>query len=475
MRIPFIGGSYAGRSLNVNAQRSINFFEGVDTNDAKDQISLYGTPGLDLFSALMIESATSKVRQLHVMRDVLYVIVGSAVYSVTLAGAATSLGAITTATGNVFMADNGTQIMIVDGTVNGHYIEAGALNNITDTDFPAADSVTFQDGYFIITELNTGRIWKSALYNANAWDALDYATAEAKPDYAKRVISTMRELWIFGETTIEPYYNSGNTDFPFERIQGSTLPVGIASAASIVDIAGTFFWLSNKGIVLKNSGYNATPISTPAIDYQISTYTTIDNAIGYTFTAEGHMFYVLAFPTHNITWLYDLTTGVWSEWQSYYNKDPAILWGRHRSNCCVRFGNKEIVGDYENGNLYILNMSTYTDNGQYIRHIRTGQCLAKDLTNVVYHQFAIDFEAGVGLIEGVQGENPLAALEWSNDGGHTWSNAYTTSIGEIGEYGRRAIWNKLGAGRSRIFRVTISDPVKIAIHGAYAEVEALTA
>jgi hypothetical protein len=85
----------------------------------------------------------------------------------------------------------------------------------------------------------------------------------------------------------------------------------------------------------------------------------------------------------------------------------------------------------------------------------------------------VDSSGYTYAIEDVQGHDPLASLEWSNDGGHTWSNAYTTAIGEIGEYGWRAVWNKLGAGRSRIFRVTISDPVKVAIHGAYAELEAL--
>jgi hypothetical protein len=545
----------------VNSQRCVNFFIAVDPNDAKAPLALYGTPGLKAFCELENEGANTCVRGAHEMKEVGYVIVGSNVYSVTTAGVKTLLGTISTSSGNVFMADNGTQILIVDESATAYYIEAGVLAAIADPDFPnPASATTYQDGYIVVTEKGTGKFYISGLYDVTTWNALDFATAEGDPDYALRVISANRELWVFGEKTVEAFWNSGNTDFPFERIQGSMIEQGIAAAASAVKIDGVFYWLTDKRKIVRNTGYQVQPISTPTVDYQLSTYNTVSDARGYTCTIEGHVWYVLAFPTEQKTWGYDLTTGYFFEWESYYNKDVSIPFGRHRSNCCVRLGGKEIVGDYENGKLYELDMNTYTDDGETIRRIRTAQFINKDRLNVQYHSFEIEFEAGVGLgtetamttactvsiaipgvvtapghgmevgtdftfsttgalptgitagttyyvistgladdtfqfsatdggaaintsgaQSGIHTLNwtlavaPQACLDWSDDGGHTFLNEHWKSIGNIGEYKNRAIWRRCGQARSRTFRLTISEPVKVVILGSYGTLEALAA
>ncbi len=67
------------------------------------------------------------------------------------------------------------------------------------------------------------------------------------------------------------------------------------------------------------------------------------------------------------------------------------------------------------------------------------------------------------------GYNPQAMLRWSDDGGHTWSNEHWTSIGLIGNYGKRAFWRRLGMTlkiRDRVYEVSGTDAVKIAIMGA---------
>jgi hypothetical protein len=60
-------------------------------------------------------------------------------------------------------------------------------------------------------------------------------------------------------------------------------------------------------------------------------------------------------------------------------------------------------------------------------------------------------------------------LRWSDDGGHTWSNEHWTSMGKIGSYGYRAFWRRLGMTdklRDRVYEVSGTDPVKLAITGA---------
>jgi len=67
------------------------------------------------------------------------------------------------------------------------------------------------------------------------------------------------------------------------------------------------------------------------------------------------------------------------------------------------------------------------------------------------------------------GYDPELMLRWSDDGGHTWSNEHWSTMGKIGEYGRRVFWRRMGMTlklRDRVYELSMTDPVKIAIMGA---------
>ena len=472
MQIPFIGGAYTSYSTNINAQRCVNLFPAIDQHEGKDPVALFGTPGLEELSSLSPTGFGYVVRGMHEFGKYLYVIMNTSVYSVTRGGVATLLGTISTTDSSVFFADNGTEVIFVDGSDNGYLITNNVLSTISDVDFPKASSVTFQDGYFIITKVGTGQIFVSGLYDGTTWDSLDFASAEASPDNAEVVISNAHDLWIFGSKVAEVFYNSGDVDFPYTRIPGAIVELGIQSGASAVTIGGVIYWLSTEKRVVRTRGYQFDTVSTPHIDYQISTYRTTSDARAYTYQVLGHIFYVLIFPTEGKTWVYDVTTDFWHEWQSYYQNPVTgyFDWGRHRANCISKFGDMYIAGDYQNGKLYKLKMDTYTDNLHEIQRIRSSQVVNKERLNVIWHELEVEFESGVGLITG-QGSSPQATLHWSDDGGHTWSNGYATSIGAIGKYTQRARWRRLGRSRNRVIRVTITDPVKVVMLGAYAKLE----
>ncbi len=73
----------------------------------------------------------------------------------------------------------------------------------------------------------------------------------------------------------------------------------------------------------------------------------------------------------------------------------------------------------------------------------------------------------------VVGANPQLMLRWSDDGGHTWNGERTTSMGRTGQYGTRAIFRRLGMTlklRDRVYEVSGTDPVKVAIMGAELQI-----
>jgi hypothetical protein len=239
--------------------------------------------------------------------------------------------------------------------------------------------------------------------------------------------------------------------------------IGCGAAASLVSMPEGIAWLDNFYRVVLCAGYAPAQISTPAIEYAFQGYATKSDAIAYSYKQEGHTFYVITFPTESRTWAYDLTTGFW------HTRVSGTGSGRHRGNCFAYFNGKNLVGDWQNGNIYELDLDTYTDvGGAYIVAKRACQAIHSGKNRMFHHVLELDMETGVGLVTG-HGSDPQVCLDWSNDGGHTWSNEHWTTMGAIGTYTTRARWSKLGSARQRVYRVTIDDPVKRVIIGAYLD------
>jgi hypothetical protein len=231
------------------------------------------------------------------------------------------------------------------------------------------------------------------------------------------------------------------------------------------------FWLGRdrrgQGIVYRANGYTGVRISTHAVEWQIQQYADLSDAIGYTYQQDGHSFYVLVFPSANTTWVYDAATQAWHERAGFVSG----MFTRHRGNCQMAFHNKIVIGDFENGNIYAFDLENYSDNGSIQKWLRTWRALPtgqNNLKRTAQHAMQLDCESGVGINLG-QGSDPQVMLRWSDDGGHTWSNEHWSSMGKIGQYYKRVLWRRLGMTvklRDRVYEVSGTDPVKIAIMGA---------
>lgn len=471
LEIPFVGAAYTGRAEAITAQTCVNFYPEKNPEGSSAVLSLIGSPGLVSFSDL---STTSPVLGLYAAGDYLYAVSNSTLYQVDTDGVATSKGALSTTTTPVGMAWNGTQLIIVNGT-DGYTYTPGTdtFAQIVDADFPAATSVCFLNGRFIVSKADSGRFYWSALYDGSSWTALGYATAEGSPDSLVTVGELKRELWLFGESTTEVWAAGKTSTSPFLRRSDAAINVGCAAIASLANDDSNWFWLGSSArgdnIVYMTNGYQAARISTNAIEYQIGTYSTISDAIGYVYQEEGHTFYVLTFPTGNATWVYDTLTGMWHERKSEYNSGVTNSQGRHRSNNHAFFDRKHIVGDYETGTLWEQALDVYTEGTCYIRRVRRCQTISDKQFRLFFADLQVLFQHGVGLITG-QGSDPKAMLRWSDDGGRTWSNELSVDIGAIGEYAARAIWYRLGYARNRVYELAVTDPVKVVVLGAYSNV-----
>lgn len=463
----FIGPSYTLSSVNIDCQRCINLYPEMNelgTGKEGEVAALLGTPGLSLLADLGV----GPIRGIHATKQGgrLFVVSANKLYELDATFTATEIGTLNSATGYVSMDDNGLQLVIVDGA-DGYYVTlaTNAFLEITDPDWMGANQVTYQDGYFIFNRPDTGQFYISDL-SSIAIDALDIASAEGSPDNIVGIISDHQDLWIFGQNSVEVFFNSGAAAFPFERTQGAFVEHGCAARFSIAKMNNAVFWLSSddkgQGMVYMASSYQPQRISTHAVEFAIQNYATISDAIAWTYQQNGHHFYVLNFPSAATTWVYDSSTGMWHE-RAY---TVAGEFQRHRAHVHSFAFGKHVVGDYENGNIYELSSTVYTDAGAEIVRRRVSPHITSGLKRIFYDTFQLDVETGTGLDGIAQGTDPQAFLEFSDDGGHTWSNEKWLAFGKIGQRKKRAIWRRLGQSRDRVFRVTISDPVKVVVLGA---------
>ena len=468
MKTPILGSAYVARSVNAADARMVNLFPEIVPEAGKEPAFLNRAPGLKF----KVSVGLGPIRGMWEYGGNLYVVSRDKLYKVDSSYAVTALGTVAGTSGPVSMADNGIQLFVAcNGPSYIYNSQTNVFAQITDGDFPGAVTVSYLDGYFVFNEPNSQKIWVTALLDGTSVDPLDFASAEGAPDGVVGIIADHREVWVFGTNSVEVWYNSGNADFPLSRIQGAFNELGCAAPYSIAKMDNGLFWLGKdargQGIVYRANGYTGQRISTHAVEWQIQQYANMSDAIGYTYQQDGHSFYVLIFPQANTTWVYDVATQAWHERAGFANGE----FTRHRSNCQAFFQGDVLVGDYQNAFVYSFDLDDFSDNGSIQKWLRSWRALptgANNLKRSAQHSLQLDLETGVGLNLG-QGSDPQVMLRWSDDGGHTWSSEHWVSIGKIGEFYRRAIWRRLGMTmkiRDRVYEVSGTDPVKIAIVGA---------
>lgn len=455
-KIPLLNAKYQARMLEDDQ----NFFLVAEQRGAGMMEGVYGTPGLSVFAT---SSSGGEGRCGRVVKGVLYCVFGDSFYSVSTSGTMSREGTLLTSSGVCYIEDNGLEVAVFDGTYGYIYtISTGIFAQITDTDFHYPGSLSFLDGYFIGHDPDTQQFGISGLYTGSVWAALDFASAEGRPDNVLRTLTSHREVWLFGAETTEPFYNSGAAAFPIERISGAFIEHGILAPASALVLDNTPIWLSfdprtGEKLVVRSSGYTPQIVNDAFMSYQLDQMTTLDDARAYGYIEFGQTFYVLVFPTEGKTFALNLKTNLWHKMASFPES------GRHRGNWFVSFSGKNLVGDYENGAIYEMSMNILDEAGEEIvRRWTMGEASGEDGNKLFHHDLIVKLETG--LTADTETES-MMMMDYTDNGGKTWSNERLLSAGLIGHYEGELRAKRLGCARRRHYRLKTSASRKWGILG----------
>lgn len=465
--LPIGFGFYKSSVTPFASQRCINWMPVAAEGPSLSGQMLKQMPGIDLFGTL----PKTGNRGAHVMAGIPYFVNDDTLYSMAADGASTVIGTITGA-GRVSMADNGVYlVVVVPGSLSYTYNkDTNTFAQITDLDFRPSDTVRFKDGYFTFTSSDGKVFFNSALNDPTSYNALDFGTAEIDPDAIISQEVDHNELFILGAETIEIFQNVGGTGFPFQRISGANISKGCHAKFGVVKFDNTFSFIGGgfnerTGIWKVSGSSSAAKISTDAIDSEIQKFTSeeISSAFADTMAIDGQILAFYTFESTRIesrTFVYNATASALSGSSVWFELSTGFTGGRWDAQSVVRAYGKILAADSATGRVGAMNSETFLDYGQPNLRQMTTTPFSQQGAPMFSGSLKVLFESGLGLTSGF-GSNPVAAMDFSDDGGYIFSSQTTRRIGKIGEYGRESVWNRQGRFPvSRIIRISVSDPVR---------------
>ena len=577
MKLPFVGGAYKGRSVNMDAQTCINLMVEKDAT-TPDGTCLVGTPGyLELTGGSGAPSLPIRQLLYPGFGTLTFAVAGDRFYEIEMATGAPvwtrrdTPGDITTTTGTVSMVHSGAttkQILIADSQRLFYYVYSGApaWSRVTAPISFKSNTVAYLDGRALMDDQNNpGRFYYTNLYDFGTINEFNFSNAEGSPDQLRGIFVDRRQIYLMGYQTTEIWYNSGDVNNPFQRYQGGFIEYGTLWPYTAQRCGNTLYWVarSTRGdtqVVRLADNYQVEVVSTAQIDYILQSssgswaYGALRSFWALTYQLDGHDCYVLQSP--NITLVFDAATNEWHQWRSGSTTTHVIsaaIAGRSDSASDLHFIFMGTTAS--DGKLYRLNTLYFTDNGTLIQRERVTHHTFDEQDRVRLSSIQLDAEestqdrlydvdtikspgypagstsirltTGIGIAQysagrtlfiqlndssihlatitgndavdtvnftepikngapasnwvGVYDDDTLT-IEWSKNGGKTWSSALTrhmgldldaagvfvTSIQGV-MYAWRIMVFKLGQARQWTFRFKTSAICRIIWRGLYAK------
>jgi hypothetical protein len=343
------------------------------------------------------------------------------------------------------ISGNNGDVTIVGG---GRYFvwDGATLTEPTAGAFSDIGSVTFLGGYTILTELGGRQFLWSALADAGTLPGLNFATAEARDDAIIQAQAINGNLWIFKSSSIEIWAATGQAnENAFSQIPGTTIDTGLRSFGLVTNIPNGAFFVGNDGKAYLAAGAQISPASNPAVETAIQQGEPTDC---FYYEDEGHSLCVIRFDDRP-AWVLDLATNMWHERASMTG--PWTATGSARA-----WGFWAVAGI--GGDVSRL-ARTNADNTLPLIRRATSRTLY--IEGERFRVMMAEFLGRMGRSS--LGRPASVVMRVSRDGGLTWGNERTASMGAPGQYDQRVVYRNLGIARRLTVELTISDPADLTL------------
>lgn len=462
----FTGPAYRTRSATIAADVCMNLYPERVPGHVKQSV-LYGTPGLK-FYASGTTSATG-TRGVWSQDGRTFRVVGAVIEEintttkvVTNRGAIADDGLLVSLVGN---GRGGEQLMIVGGgQVKIFNLTTNTLSasiSLPLTNLPVMGA--FMDGYFLLLEANTIRVWFSALEDGTSWNALNFFARSHVSDNLVGIAVLHDRLFLLGQQATEIFYNSGDLNLPFIPYPGTIMEEGASTPWGILVLGEALYWLAEdnlgRGRMVRANAYSPETVSTPAIGFTLAQYTTLADAEALAYSQEGHDFICWTFPSSGETWCFDATEGAWHQRATWNQTSAMFTRWRARTACSTPAG--IMVGLSDGSAICTLDLDTFGDADAPRKWLRRAPYISAENQWLFLDQVELGAQVGVGLNSG-QGILAQVMLRISRDAATSWTDTIFGSVGAIGNALARCVWRHLGRSRSDrlVLEISQTDPVR---------------
>lgn len=440
--IPFATSAYERARGDLPSLPVVNFFIEQSPTE-KNGVILQSRPGLeDRNQTLGAGPVRGMLRRDLVLGTALFAISGNKLYR-----DGETIGSIDGA-GPVSMAGYGNFLFVAAGGRLWGY-NGTALAAIVFPDNALVSSILIAGSRLVAIRKDTGQFYWTAPLGTEI-DALSFATAENQPDRALQLLFLNGILLIFGSETVEYWPLSNDPDLPFQVLQGQVIQKGIRGTGCAVQIGSTFAWVSNENRVLLAN--EETVISNNGLQERIAAS---EDVSLWTFTLGGNEY--IALRLDDETQIYDVKAQKWFEWKSY-----------GYDNWVPRCFSDDVFGSAYDGRTMRWSEGWEDLGGVLERRFRAGMVI--DAGGTPISNVAIRTNVGqTSYLTGAYAE-PAVEMRQSRDGGKTWQDWRSQSLGKQGAYRTHVSWRSLGmASRpSLLLEFRCSAPVDLRVSDVLA-------
>lgn len=474
------------RSAEYDSQDTVNMYI-VNDPTAKKPQSLQPMPGMGDAVAIPTGAGT-RDNGLYRIRNVSFLASERNVYLFGEDETFQPIGPLNSLGSAIKWANSPTELAIVDDVnLYSYNLNTGVFQIITAIQalgFPSTPQmIYYQDSRFILSFKQSPQYFYSSFATTTQgaleqWDVNNFFIQQSRPDLSVGISGANERLFLFGQESVEswapyttpnllPFYRDNNFIYEFGAAVNTSIVKAVNDTQQGQPVSSFVFWLTTNnagaGCFVMATGGTPTKISSEAVDLRLSQMENINDCISTVYKESGHLFVENTFRTDNVTFVLDINTGKWFR-KERLTKDIS------RINSHTYTNGIHYVGTSDDAFLYKLSDRFLMDGDDTMRRARSTFTFTDPAyKRICGNMFEVDFEAG----NVAQAQNPVAYLSISFDGGKTYGNARSTTMGKIGKYRWKAQWYGLGTDYNFTFKIEVWDAVRVYILGGAFDYETL--
>lgn len=293
------------------------------------------------------------------------------------------------------------------------------------------------------------------------WPPLNFNTADARPDPVLAVYENLRELYLFGSSTVQVYGITADADLPFQA--SAAVGIGTIAPYSIIRLDAEFAMLDNQRRFVITNGRSFDVISED-IDKTVRDLATVTDCHGYRVQIGFWDLLLWVFPTVGTAFYYEKNQKKWGSWRGWNGIDD---WAALRLGCYVYWpaGNLHLIGDTQYENVFTFDAATRTDVGAtgsltlpVVAERTTGRLDYDTTKRKRCNSVRICLRRGSAL-----GTSSFVELSKSDDGG-PWSAPCTIDLATVeGDAVNWRTWYPGGVYRRRQYKIRYSGAADLVV------------